>query len=813
MKLKLRQFPFFKVFIFTFFFVLFLSFPKKALADEYNKNFFFTGSEESFVFTSGGKSTGNYDTNVYYGATAGSIYVDSTGRNNADTSNWTWSGTWEDLGIPQNSVVTGIGVSGGYTYTYNWNTVDSVTIGPIKLQDSSSVDQATLWSGRSPVSADGDWQSIGTQSSQSVPSALQDSTSSIKIYMQTYIDIGNNASARATINFDQLTFTITYTPPADPPSKIVFTNSQRTLTAGACNGDANVLTVQLQDGSDNPAYPYSDVTVAVSSNSPDYVIYSDNTCSTTAPSGQFTFTTSDHTKSVYIKDYRRSNPTWILEATGTGLTTGTQSITINAGAVTRLVVTLPSQSFNEGVGNTGSVDNQTAGSSFSITKLTATDNYFNINTGYSGAKTIAYSGPSNSPSGQSPSYTTSVSFTNGQSTTTLTTTLYKAETTSITATDGGSYGYVSSNITVNPGAINNYEVTVASPQTAGVCFTGTNTIKARDAWNNYRTADTSIVNMTSTGTGVTFFSNAGCSGSTTQYTLSSGEVTIYLSTTKKQNFTVTATRDGSVETGTSDSITVNAAAVSRLVVTLPGQTFTDGVGNSGSPSDRTAGSSFNITSISATDDYFNVNTGYSGAKTLAYTGPSNAPDTTAPSYTTSVSFTNGQSTTTLATTLYKAEAVTITVTDGGQYGHASSSVTVNPGEVSADSNDSTVTGNASSYVDTNVTITVTLKDTWKNPKSGVAAAYITLSATATNNITQPSSATDANGQTTETINWSDTGEKTVSVAISTISLVQNDGSTPDADGYLDDTHVITAETRPASTTIKGGTKIRGGTSL
>ncbi|MBU2577354.1 hypothetical protein KKA69_00825, partial [Patescibacteria group bacterium] len=136
-----------------------------------------------------------------------------------------------------------------------------------------------------------------------------------------------------------------------------------------------------------------------------------------------------------------------------------------------------------------------------------------------------------------------------------------------------------------------------------------------------------------------------------------------------------------------------------------------------------------------------------------------------------------------------------------------------PGEVSADSNDSTVTGNSTVNLDTNTPITITLKDTWRNPKSGVAAAYITLSATASNSITQPSSATDANGVTTGQIQWSNIGEKTVSVAISTITLVQNDGSTPDADGYLDDTHIITAETKAASTTIKGGTKIRGGTKL
>ena len=246
---------------------------------------------------------------------------------------------------------------------------------------------------------------------------------------------------------------------------------------------------------------------------------------------------------------------------------------------------------------------------------------------------------------------------------------------------------------------------------------------------------------------------------------------------------------------------------------MPSQSFNEGVGNTGSVDSQTAGSPFNITKLTATDNYFNINIGYTGVRTIAYSGPSSAPDSTTPSYTTSVSFTNGQSTTTLATTLYKAEATTITATDGGSYGHASSSVTVNPGEVSADSSDSTVTGNTTVVLDTDTTITITLRDTWRNPKSGVAAGNITLSATATNTITQPSSDTNASGVTTGLVRWSDTGEKTVSVAISTIPLVQNDGSTPDADGYLDDTHTITAEVRAASTTIKGGTKIRGGTKL
>src|SRR5438552_3027931 len=74
---------------------------------------------------------------------------------------------------------------------------------------------------------------------------------------------------------------------------------------------------------------------------------------------------------------------------------------------------------------------QTAGVSFDLTQLVAADRQFNIAGAYSGTETISYSGP-----GSTPSYTTNVSFSSGQSTTTLATTLMKAETTTLTATDG-----------------------------------------------------------------------------------------------------------------------------------------------------------------------------------------------------------------------------------------------------------------------------------------------------------------------------------------------------------------------------------------
>jgi HYR domain-containing protein/surface protein with Ig-like domain len=129
------------------------------------------------------------------------------------------------------------------------------------------------------------------------------------------------------------------------------------------------------------------------------------------------------------------------------------------GALVHLVVTLQIQTFTDGTtlagsGNSGVVAPQPAGVGFAISKLSAVDQFFNIVTSYAGTKTISYSGPGISPSGVAPSYRTSVIFIAGQSSSTLVTTLTRAETTTITATDtapGGPSGPASSPLTVLPG--------------------------------------------------------------------------------------------------------------------------------------------------------------------------------------------------------------------------------------------------------------------------------------------------------------------------------------------------------------------------
>ena len=202
-----------------------------------------------------------------------------------------------------------------------------------------------------------------------------------------------------------------------------------------------------------------------------------------------------------------------------------------------------------------------------------------------------------------------------------------------------------------------YNVTAAASLVAGACASAGNNIQAWDTWENLIGDDSSTVELSSTGTSIGFYTNSGCGTPlpSNQTTLSSGEAAFYFSSTVKQgNFTITATRVGNSETGTSGNVYVDPAAASALLVKLPGESFVDGTGITGSASftgtrspNATAGTSFSV-DIKAVDQYNNlVDSGpnnYDGSKTISW-GDSvagNAPDTTSPSFPGSpITFTNG----------------------------------------------------------------------------------------------------------------------------------------------------------------------------
>jgi hypothetical protein len=146
-----------------------------------------------------------------------------------------------------------------------------------------------------------------------------------------------------------------------------------------------------------------------------------------------------------------------------------------------------------------------------------------------------------------------------------------------------------------------------------------------------------------------------------------------LTVTNGQTTTISVTAAGANTPIASSSLLV----APKLIVTLPGQTFTAGTGNSGIVSSQTAGVSFNITSLTAINADNTIDTAFTGGQTLSYTGPANAPSGGGtPTYTASVTFANGVSTTTLATTLVAAQSTTITASCSGVTAVTSSALNV-----------------------------------------------------------------------------------------------------------------------------------------
>ena len=123
-------------------------------------------------------------------------------------------------------------------------------------------------------------------------------------------------------------------------------------------------------------------------------------------------------------------------------------VTVSSGALARFVVSAPGTA--------------TAGTSFSVT-LTAQDAPGTPSSRYTGSQTISFSGPSNSPDGTAPAYPGSVSFSTGVGTASVT--LYDAQSTTLTAAQGGASG-TSGSITVAAGA--NHQI-AASASSAADC--------------------------------------------------------------------------------------------------------------------------------------------------------------------------------------------------------------------------------------------------------------------------------------------------------------------------------------------------------
>ncbi|MFM2295302.1 MAG: hypothetical protein RLZZ350_1715 [Verrucomicrobiota bacterium] len=118
----------------------------------------------------------------------------------------------------------------------------------------------------------------------------------------------------------------------------------------------------------------------------------------------------------------------------------------------------------------------------------------------------------------------------------------------------------------------------------------------------------------------------------------------------------------------------NATTATKLLAILPGQTFASGAAPGGAPSTQTNGTAFNVTLYAVNADGVTVDTNFAGAQVVNFSGASSAPDGSAPSFTTNVTFANGVAT--AATTFKKSQSLALMPTNATLTGLTSSNVTV-----------------------------------------------------------------------------------------------------------------------------------------
>ena len=326
----------------------------------------------------------------------------------------------------------------------------------------------------------------------------------------------------------------------------------------------------------------------------------------------------------------------------------TTETTVNAAAQNRLVLSATSTT-------------PTAGAADNLT-ITATDQYGNIITSYTGSHNLTFGGAVTSPSGTHPTVTnssgaatnfgstTAITFTNGVASVSGSSngvmTLYDVQSTNITVTDGTFSNGTGLSVTVGPtGAAS---LTLGAASTTPTAGAADNlTVTAIDAYGNTATSYTGSKNLTfggasaigsftptvtnASGTAINFGSATAISFTSGQATVSgssNGQMALYKATTSP-----IVVSDGTINNGGGLSVTVNPATLNS---------FTWSAFSTTTP---TVGSPFTAT-LSALDAFGNAASGYmSATQCVTFSGPANspAPSSTSPLYPANGSCATGQS--------------------------------------------------------------------------------------------------------------------------------------------------------------------------
>lgn len=327
----------------------------------------------------------------------------------------------------------------------------------------------------------------------------------------------------------------------------------------------------------------------------------------------------------------------------------------------------------------------------------------------------------------------------------------------------------SASVTVSAGASSRLTSTI-TPTSATINAGGstTVTIQMRDQFNNARTTGGDNVVLSATGGSISAFADVG-----------NGTFTATLSATAVGTAQVTATLDGLAFADTA-TVTVNPAAISAdsSSVTVAAGTVVASSGGNSVLVTATARDSLN-NPIPALTVLFAA----SGSGSFA-----NASATTNAS---------GVATAEFSSTV--AEANTITVTLGGTLLTDQPVITVTPAAIDADSSSVALTP-SSFAAGGSTTVTVTVRDAFNNPISGVLVDLSASNGSFT--VTDPADTTNASGVATGSVGSTVTGSGTVSALAGAVPITQAPTLTVTAGGVNGTQSTI--QVSPATITASGG---------
>ncbi len=419
----------------------------------------------------------------------------------------------------------------------------------------------------------------------------------------------------------------------------------------------------------------------------------------------------------------------------------TASITVSIGSINNgsgLSVTVsegPAASLSLAAATT----TPTAGAADNLT-ITAQDAYGNTATTYTGSHSLTFGG-ANTIGSFAPTVTssagtatnfgtaTAISFTSGVASVSGANngvmTLYKAETAKVTVSDGSISNGTGLSVTVSPGPAASLSLAAATTTpTAGAA--DNLTITAKDAYGNTATTYTGSHSLTFGGANTigsfapTVTSSAGTAtnfGTETTISFTSGVASVssgsngVMKLYKVEAASITVS-DGTINNGSGLSVSVGSAAAASFSLAAASTTPVAGVAD-------------NLT-ITALDAYGNTATTYTGSHTLTFGGAAtigtNHPKVTNSSGTatnfgtgTAISFASGVASVSGASngvmTLYKAEAASITVSEGTINNGSGLSVTVSEGPAASLSLAAATTTPVAGAADN---LTITAQDAYGN---------------------------------------------------------------------------------------------------